>query len=55
MQPMMRIACRCTGLLLPRALSMGQTGRQTNGRTHGHGDVLRRFGSLNHFVKMNIF
>jgi len=38
MQPTMRIARRCTTLLLLRALSVGQT----DGRTDGHGNVLVR-------------
>jgi len=43
MQPTMRIARRCAVLPLPRtllpphALPLGQTDRQTDGRTDGHG------------------
>jgi len=33
MQPTMRIARRCTALLLPRALPAGQTDGRTDGQT----------------------
>jgi len=36
MQPTMRIACRCTALLLLRVLPLAQSDRRTDGRTEGH-------------------